>query len=297
MTTLTFILRSIFRKTATNFLDVQKELTFAFNRVIVIPRQPSLEEQAELILKDSSTKIVSINFDKSPEAEKVLSLPDNDFQGRLCELVSSMFRSKNYIDLQNQDILKNYKVYCRADSADFRSILGKNFGGNYGQRKIDGVDTESELTVYETAFEETLSVIRLVENKSSRAGNLKAALKSSFSDKVFSSSGQDLNSSLVKNYGIEVKDFTQIIKTFSYWGQLPNNFPNSKIFTEISFEELLKNPQVLEQFLKAYAREIADLAKSSVSEFEFNFMETPLGFGGNLKKMIKSGSEFTSDLQ
>ena len=216
MTTLTFILRSIFRKTATNFLDVQKDLTFVFNRVSVIPRQPSLGEQADLILKDSSTKIVSVSFDQSPEAEKVLSLPDNDFQGRLCELVSSMFRSKSYIDLQNQNILKSYKIYCREDSADFRSILGKNFGGSYGQRKIDGVDTEFELTVYDTPFEEPLSVIRLVENKSSRVGNLKAALKSSFSDKVFSSSGEDLNNALAKNYEIEVKDYTQIIKTFSY---------------------------------------------------------------------------------
>lgn len=216
MTTLTFILRSIFRKTVTSFLDVQKDLTFAFNQVTVIPRQPSLSQQAELIIKDSSTKIVSVSFDQSPEAEKVLSLPDNDFQGRLCELVSSMFRSKTYIDLQNQDILKSYKVYCRADSDDFRSILGKNFGGNYGQRKIDGVDTEFEVTVCETFSEKKLSLIRLVENKSSRVGNLKAALKSSFSDKAFSSSRQDLNDLLANSYQIEINDYTQIIKGFSY---------------------------------------------------------------------------------
>ena len=216
MTTLTFILRSIFRKTVTSFLDVQKELTFVFNQVTVIPRQPSLGERAELIIKDSTTKIVSVSFDQSPEAKKVLSLPDNDFQGRLCELVSSMFRNKTYMDLQNQHILKSYKVYCRADSADFRSILGKNFGGNYGERRIDGVDAESELTVYETFSERALSLIRLVENKSSRAGNLKAALKSSFSDKAFSLSGEDLNGYLAKNYQIEIKDYTQIIKAFSY---------------------------------------------------------------------------------
>lgn len=65
----------------------------------------------------------------------------------------------------------------------------------------------------------------------------------------------------------------------------------------MSFEDLLKNPEVLEQFLKAYGTEIVELAKSSVSEFEFNFMQTPPGFDGNLKKIIKSGAESTTDLQ
>ena len=59
----------------------------------------------------------------------------------------------------------------------------------------------------------------------------------------------------------------------------------------------MKDPVVMEQFLKAYGKEIADLAKSSVSEFEFNFMETPPEFGGNLKKMIKTGLEATIDFQ
>ena len=71
---------------------------------------------------------------------------------------------------------------------------------------------------------------------------------------------------------------------------MPRDIQSSELDFSLSWQQLLSDPQAFSKFLETYGKEIEQLAKLSVSEFEFNFIRNPAELGDNIKKMLLESS-------
>lgn len=95
---------------------------------------------------------------------------------------------------------------------------------------------------------------------------------------------------LEKHYQMpDIKDHTEIEKVFSYWGL------NPLIFSTESNLNLLADQDFFYRFIKLYEKELQELAKSSVSQFDLNFFSKE-SFPNKEKilSLAKSGSDLTT---
>ena len=261
-----FLVKNLLKRTLETFQGLEKKVTFNFNLIELLPANLPIELKARLLDENHENVLVELEFDDSSKAEVLKKLPENDFQGRIFETISSIYRGHLAIKTKINNPLLDYKVHCRTPYLDYDSLLGRKYGGTYGIQKIDGVDTEHEKFVLDAYAEELLSKIKIYEVKTSRIGDLTASIRSSLEDKNFNCSREHLIVFLQEKYGIKgIKNYTELEKTLSYWGKSP-----VKEGVDI-LEELIKNPNFLEKFLKLYGKDILSSVETSVSNFEFNF--------------------------
>ena len=263
---ISFLIKNVFKRTIQRLFDLDKPITFNFNVVEIISPNFLNLEKAQILEENPNNAIVEIQFENSAEYQAIKNLPENDFQGRVFESISAIYRYNLASKTKIFNPLLDYKVHCRAPFFKPESLLGKQYKGSYGIEKIDGTDTEHEKFVLDAYSENFLSKVKIFEVKTSRTGDIEASLNSALQDINFNCPKEHLIFYLQNHYQIsDIKDYTEIEKVVSFWGAVP---PKSKFDV---FQKLLDDPKFLDEFLKVYGKSITKLAKASVSTFEFNF--------------------------
>ena len=214
---ITFLVKNVFNRTIQKLGELEKQVTFNFNIVEVLNTTLSSFERAKFLSENQNNTLVDLEFDDSLEAQAVKNLPENDFQGRIFESVSSGHRGHLAIKSKLGNPLMEYKVHCRSEFFKFENLLGKQYKGTYGVEKIDGIDAEHEKFVLDAYAENFLSKVKIFEIKTSRVGDIESSINSALRDINFNGSREHIIAYLQKNYQMSnIKDCTEIEKILSY---------------------------------------------------------------------------------
>ena len=261
-----FLIRNVFTRKFYKIFNIEKKITFNFNFIETVSGNLLLLDRIKFLEENLNNTIVDLEFDESPEVQVIKNLPENDFQGRIFELISGSHREQLAAKTEAGSSLIEYKIHCRNTYLNFKSIVGKKQGGTYGIEKIDGVDSEKEKFILDAYAEELLAKVKIFEIKTSRTGDLKGSMKSALKDVTFNCNREEMIKYLQQHYKMsDIRDHTEIEKVFSYWGLSPFDSQN------IPLDLFLKDHDMFEKFLKIYEKELLEMIKSSVSEFDLNF--------------------------
>ena len=180
-----FLIRNVFTRKFHKIFNIEKKITFNFNFIETVSGNLPLLDRIKFLEENLNNTIVDLEFDESPEVQVIKNLPENDFQGRIFELISGSHREQLAAKIEAGNSLIEYKIHCRNTYLNFKSIVGKKQGGTYGTEKIDGVDSEKEKFILDAYAEELLAKVKIFEIKTSRTGDLKGSMKSALKDVMF----------------------------------------------------------------------------------------------------------------
>ena len=233
------------------------------------------KEEAQNVLAKidfSRQSLISIGFDDKTYWEKFKALPDNDFQGRLAEVVDASKRKYNYSSILSEADKSKFVVVSR-EPEDLASVLGSP-SGTYGKLKLDGVDIEPFYTncqITEISSHDLKSAL-VHEVKTSVKGDLVASFRSALGDKFFMMSKLDLTKYLVSHYGIGdyTLDPTTLQKMFVYYGTTPQKVKPilDKAFAES--EQNYNTHELSEVFQQNYKELIQKLVDNDIAGAEIN---------------------------
>lgn len=258
-----------------------KSIAFTINRAMpdFFFKKLSTEDQQYKIMLESWNKIV-FDIDQSNWQILISNKNSNDVIGRLYEGLHAAERVQALIKLNkaiNESVgMTPWKVVARTLDGG-RSIMSSKYGGDYGKKKIDGVEIEendpSTIQSLETS-DNLANNIRLIEVKSSQIGDFSSSLVKALADKKFIVNNVETINYLKQAYGLNVSvESTSIVKEVAYYGMFPKYIPENLVRDALQTNDVDLKNKIFNLIYEIEKQKIQELVEKNVTSFTLTCFE------------------------